>query len=303
MNKDDEKAWGDFWARQQGSEGGGCLPERWRGIVESQRAAWSRFSEQLHLEARVLDLATGDGRVLRWLLEKQPGLQATGIDLAPQLPEAPAGTTVRAGVSMEDLPFEDDSFDAVVSQFGFEYGEIAQVAKEVARVLVPAGYLGIITHRLNGPIMAHNRQRRRHIGWIFDRKNLFALARTTLAARRGAFAATPLVIAQAVQEGSQRFGEQSAAWEIAEAVRRALMLPHEVTDTEIDQIIERIAEQARNEVGRIASLERACETTDDQDGFARALGNAGFTAISVEPLHDDVSNSAFADYRLYQLGD
>jgi ubiquinone/menaquinone biosynthesis C-methylase UbiE len=301
MTVADEKAWGDFWSQQRGQGSGGCLPDGWRGIEQSQREAWRDFARQLPPDSRVLDLATGDARVLRWLVEECLGLEATGVDLAPNLPEPPAKTTILAGVPMEELPFPDQNFDAVVSQFGFEYGNVARVAREVARVLMPGGLLGLVTHRFDGPILKHNRDRRHQIGWIFERKNLFALAQSILANRTNAFSATPLAIAEIVQEGAHRFGPQSAAWEIAEAVRRALMMPQVVESDVIGQLIEQIAAHARNEIARIDSLERACRTTADNDAFEAAIAEAGFAVRSVESLGSSDGQAPFADFRRYQL--
>ncbi|UIP06551.1 class I SAM-dependent methyltransferase [Erythrobacter sp. SDW2] len=301
MTVADEKAWGDFWSQQRGQGSGGCLPEGWRGIEASQRAAWRAFVRHLPSRVRLLDLATGDGRVMCWLREELPNLHAIGIDIAPQLPPAPAGTQIRAGVSMEQLPFEDASYDAVVSQFGFEYGDIAKVANEIARVLAPDGVVGLLTHRIDGPIMVHNRERQRQIGWIFERKNLFALAHETLAARGRAFAATPMAIAQIVEEGSWRFGPQSAAWEIAEAVRRTLVMQADIRTEEIAVLLRQIEALATNELERISSLERACKTTEDTAAFDAALAAAGLQAETVEVLHDHASQRPCADFRILRL--
>lgn len=301
MTVADEKAWGDFWSQQRGQGSGGCLPEGWRGIEASQRAAWRAFVRHLPGPVRLLDLATGDGRVMRWLLEEIPSLHAIGVDVAPQLPPAPAGTQIRAGVTMEQLPFEDASFDAVVSQFGFEYGDVGKVAGEIARVLAPDGVVGLLTHRIDGPIIAHNRERQQQISWIFERKGLFSLAHDTLAARGQAFAATPMVIARIVQEGIQRFGPQSVAWEIAEAVRRTLVMQANIRTEEIAVLLRQIEAQAVNELERIASLERACRTTGDVASFDAALVAAGLQAEAVEVLHDHVSQMPCADFRVLRL--
>ena len=139
--KDD--AWGDFWAlNARGNtrgKTGGCLPQRWAAIEQAQQSSWLGFIEALPEGARVLDLATGDGRVLGWMRAKRPDLDLTGIDLSPSLPPPPAGTRTMAGIPMEQLPFEDDHFHAVVSQFGFEYGDVSKVSAEIGRVLAPDG--------------------------------------------------------------------------------------------------------------------------------------------------------------------
>ena len=120
--KDDP--WGEFWKRNAAAgargaangEGGGCLPQRWAAIENAQKGAWTGFVRQLPEGARVLDLATGDSRVLRWMKAARPDLALTGIDLAPQLPPPPAGISTQSGIAMEALPFDDASFDAVATE-------------------------------------------------------------------------------------------------------------------------------------------------------------------------------------------
>ncbi|WP_435418382.1 class I SAM-dependent methyltransferase [Parerythrobacter aurantius] len=298
MSENQNKAWGDFWARQQARGGGGCLPDGWGAIEAAQRAVWTRFAQDLPQECRVLDLATGDGRVMGWLKEARPDIAVEGVDLAPQLPDPPAGTTSTGGVPMEELPFPDAAFGAVVSQFGFEYSRIELTAGEIARVLQPGGRAALLTHRLDGPIMAHNCKRRMQIGWLFDRKSLFAVAQRTLEARGHAFAATPAAIGEIVTEASQRFGPQSAAWEIAEAVRRTLVMPGTVPAGQIAQTLDLISEQARNEIGRIDSLEGACRVTADEFRLAQAFTRAGLRPVSQEQLGEEGGKEPFADFRI-----
>ncbi|MHA6334431.1 class I SAM-dependent methyltransferase [Qipengyuania sp. CAU 1752] len=298
MNEVNERAWGDFWAQQQGHSDGGCLPDGYRAIETAQRQAWSHFAGTLERGSAVLDLATGDGRVMAWLLAAGDEFALTGVDLAPKLPPPPAGAAVRAGVAMEELPFENGQFDAVVSQFGFEYGDVSRVATEVARVLKHGGTLAILTHRIDGPILAHNAARRMQIGWIFDRKDLFRIAHEALEA--GATTA-PIAVLQAVQEGAQRFGSGSAAWEIAEAVRRTMEMRSQQPREQVAATLRMIAERAANEIARINSLEAACRTTADDQGFKAALDGAGFTTAEMKAVCEAEGASPFADFRVYRL--
>jgi len=131
----DRTAWSDFWANNAGSTAGGCLPTRSAEIEAAQRASWAEFVADLPKGATVLDLATGDGRVLGWMRAERDDLKLLGIDFAPDLPPPPESTETRGGIAMEELPVEDYSHAAIVSQFGFEYGDVAAIAAEVARVL------------------------------------------------------------------------------------------------------------------------------------------------------------------------
>ena len=97
----------------------------------------------------VLDVACGTGNVA--LRAAQAGGRVVGLDLTPELFEAGRRLAADAGVEVEwvegdaeDLPFEDASFDLVLSTFGVMFAPRHQVAAdELVRVLRPGGRLGV----------------------------------------------------------------------------------------------------------------------------------------------------------------
>ncbi|GAB4471199.1 MAG: hypothetical protein OHK0018_00810 [Erythrobacter tepidarius] len=273
----DAAAWSDFWAIQAGAPQGGCLPQRWAAIEAAQAAVWRGFIAGLREDAKVLDLATGDGRVLGWMRAARADLALTGIDLAPNLPAPPEGTRTLGGVAMEKLPFADGEFAAVVSQFGFEYGDAVKVAAEIARVLAPGGVVGLMVHRGDGPILEHNRARRAAIDWALGEQRLGATVRQALDAPNGGPQIAAQVAAAIGLVGARRFGEHSPAWEIPEALRRAVLLGVEAGREAILATIAEIEARAANEVGRIASLERACTVADDRNGLVAAFASHSLT--------------------------
>ena len=292
---DDRQAWGDFWAHNSGADAGGCLPQRWAAIEEAQKACWHGFMADLPEGGLVLDLATGDGRVLRWMREGRQDLVLEGIDLAPTLPPAPEGTQTRGGVAMEDLPFEDDSCAAVVSQFGFEYGDVAAVAAEIARVLNAGGQVGLMVHRGDGPILEHNKTRRAAVEWALRDKAVAETVRAALTAPNGGAQVAAQVAAALAMLGANQFGQFSPAWEIPEAIRRAVAFGQERGTDEILAAIEAIEVQARNELGRIASLERACAAADDRATLEAAFSQHGLSLRSTVPVAEP-DGRALADF-------
>ena len=93
----------------------------------------------------VLELAAGTGILTRRLLDVVPASRITATDVngamvefgAARLPEA---AWCRADAM--DLPFEDDSFDVVVCQFGIMFfPDKRRALRESARVLRPGGHL------------------------------------------------------------------------------------------------------------------------------------------------------------------
>lgn len=284
MNREQEaKAWSAFWAGER-RKGGGCLPDAWQGIDRVQAETWRRFADGLPDKARILDLGTGDARVLATLKAVSPRFRLQGVDLAPELPDPPQGIRTRGGVAMEDLPFDDDSFDAVTAQFAFEYGDPARVAAEIARVLAPGGKVGLITHRGDGPILAHNIARRDAIRWAIDEQELVEKGKKSLALRALGQVGVPPALTAAPGEGARKFGPRSAAWEIAEAVRQTLAMGARDHPANVSATLDRIAAQARNEVGRIDSLEAACHAADDAALMERAFAEAGLVQRDVEEL-------------------
>lgn len=291
----DARAWSDFWAAEAGAGHGGCLPQRWAAIEQVQRAAWHGFVADLPQSAAVLDLATGDGRVLGWMHAERADLALTGIDLAPSLPAPPEGTETRGGIAMEDLPFPDGQFAAVVSQFGFEYGDVPKVAAEIARVLAPSGDVGLMVHRGDGPILEHNIARRTAIDWVLGEQKLADTIGRALDAPNGG----PLVAAQVAAAiglvGARRFGNESPAWEIAEAMRRAVLLGAGSGREAIGETLAEIAARAANEVGRIDSLARACAAADRREDIIAAFAACGLILQNSDELREP-SGRAIASF-------
>lgn len=89
----------------------------------------------------VLDLGTGSGNAA--LLAAQAGAQVTAVDPSPRLLEVArerVGTGRFELAKAEDLPFDDASFDRVLSLFAVIFAEQPErAATEILRVLKPDG--------------------------------------------------------------------------------------------------------------------------------------------------------------------
>jgi ubiquinone/menaquinone biosynthesis C-methylase UbiE len=97
----------------------------------------------------VLDVATGTGNAA--IIAAQAGAKVTGLDLTPELFDAARRRMAEAGVDIvliegdaEDLPFEDDSFDRVLSVFGVMFVPRHELgAAELVRVCRPGGTIAV----------------------------------------------------------------------------------------------------------------------------------------------------------------
>ncbi|WP_119065163.1 class I SAM-dependent methyltransferase [Aggregatilinea lenta] len=113
--------------------------------------AWAaRVAEAAHLQPgqRVLDVACGTGVLAREAADRVgPGGSVVGLDVNEGMlavAEAKAPQIEWWHGQAEALPFDDASFDAVVSQFGLMFFEDrVQAIREMLRVLKPGGTLAI----------------------------------------------------------------------------------------------------------------------------------------------------------------
>lgn len=124
----------------------------WAGIGSDLRRLHAAASEisRLPAGARVLDVPCGGGVALRGLTPGQ-GLDYVAADIAPAMLERTMDAARERGVAdqvspqvadVAELPFEDGSFDLVVSFTGLHcFPDPARAVAEMARVLRPGGVL------------------------------------------------------------------------------------------------------------------------------------------------------------------
>jgi len=109
---------------------------------------------------RVLDVAAGTGNAS--LPAAQAGADVTASDLTPELLEAGRQRADAAGLTLawaeadaEHLPFEDASFDVVISAIGAMFApHHQQTANELVRVCRPGGTIGLLSWTPEGMIGA-----------------------------------------------------------------------------------------------------------------------------------------------------
>jgi SAM-dependent methyltransferase len=107
---------------------------------------------------KLLDVACGTGNAT--IPAAQAGAEATGLDITPKLLEDARRNAEAAGVEIdwiegdaEALPFDDGSFDVVLSTFGCMFApDQKQAAAEIARVLRPGGRFGVAAWMPQGNI-------------------------------------------------------------------------------------------------------------------------------------------------------
>jgi ubiquinone/menaquinone biosynthesis C-methylase UbiE len=109
---------------------------------------------------RVLDVAAGTGNAS--IPAAEQGATVTASDLTPELLEAGRQRAEAKGLALEwveadaeNLPFDDESFDVVMSSIGAMFAPHHQeVADELVRVCRPGGTIGLLSWTPEGMIGA-----------------------------------------------------------------------------------------------------------------------------------------------------
>jgi ubiquinone/menaquinone biosynthesis C-methylase UbiE len=157
------------------------------GYPEDILAFWENIVFTKGNDFSYLDLATGKGALAIWLqsLLIKHSLTGTvaGCDLANieknkitskdnSINNAIEKVEFKFNTLLEALPYEDNSFDVLVSQFGFEYSDWNKSLPEALRVLKEEGEMILMIHHPNSSITNDCRSGVNILSRILD-KNIF----------------------------------------------------------------------------------------------------------------------------------
>jgi ubiquinone/menaquinone biosynthesis C-methylase UbiE len=138
------------------SSGGAHYDAISRGIADSIEHCVLRLDPRPG--ERILDLSTGTGWTSRAVARR--GATVTGVDIAADLLEAARSRAAAEGLHIEyqlgdaeSLPFEDGSFDAVISTCGVMFAtRQEEAAAELARVCRTGGRIALTTWTPDGNV-------------------------------------------------------------------------------------------------------------------------------------------------------
>lgn len=158
-----EWVWDRYW---QFDRVASCFDSETANYSGAFKKEWRGFFADLPEDAKILDLCTGNGAVARLAAEyavaEDKEFAIVGVDKAAIKPEKFVTPTkgqdrieFLGGVAAEHLPFDEDYFDAVVSQYGFEYTNTEAVVEQISEVLKPASPGKLICHAAEG-VVAEN---------------------------------------------------------------------------------------------------------------------------------------------------
>lgn len=187
--------WDRFWRYDRlSSFGTGAAGANYEGETAD---SWRAFFAGLPEGAGVIDLCTGNGAVAVLAVEvgreQNKSFAVCGVDAADIHP----GTfvTTRPGiidsiefkgrVPVEQLPFGDGSFDAVVSQFGIEYSNMDLSLAEAIRITSDSGRMRLAMHTAEGAVVRDTRQSVVDADFLLDQTKLIEQTAAALTALFG----------------------------------------------------------------------------------------------------------------------
>lgn len=156
MNMNERRvSWSGYWKSGAMHSCASSYANNYDGCVAG---FWRQAAATLPSQARVLDLAAGNGALGRLLVSQRTdiaGVDAVDLaDVASDPAIASSGIKFWPGTSIEQLPFEQAQFDLVASQFGLEYAQWPLAIQEAARVCRPGGRVAAVMHHRESVIVA-----------------------------------------------------------------------------------------------------------------------------------------------------
>ncbi|MFV7783902.1 class I SAM-dependent methyltransferase [Shewanella marisflavi] len=158
--------WDEYWQQGHLTSFGASFSGNYSGVLET---IWHQDFKCLPDDFKVLDLATGNGALPLLLNQffadtQKPG-EVIGVDLAKintDLAKLDLNNNIDVSlvshVDCASLPYANNHFDQVISQFGLEYSDLTLSIPEAIRVLKPEGALSLVTHHSRSLVINRNRR-------------------------------------------------------------------------------------------------------------------------------------------------
>lgn len=159
MSSDHAQDWNNYWQGRSAKASGNALLGVGIENNDVLTTFWQNIFSNVPKSTQLVDFACGAGSVLKQA--KAAGLSnLTGIDVSKNAIDVLKNkipTAIGHVGAVDNTPFETDSFDMVVSQFGFEYAggrsEIMAAVREMTRIVKPSGQIVLVSHIKGGAIV------------------------------------------------------------------------------------------------------------------------------------------------------
>jgi len=299
------RMWDQFWSSGRGAC---CSVHQGVDYAEDFRQPWNEFFSSLQASDSILDLCTGNGAVLRTASQQAEAagisVRLDGVDLAHIEPRTgQEKITFHAQVDVTDLPFDDQVFDYVSSQFGIEYAAPESACREAVRVLKPGAKGRFIVHAAEGITAAYAQRELADLDELLHDIGIFPAAAEALRAmcdverQEGDLSEQQIERARGLHkkffERLTLIGDTWQQRSAQEAYRdTGSLLQHTLNNRAafpVEVLLDKIRETEEAVVlhrARLQALINAALDSADCEQLSQQLKMLGCTSVSVQPLHN-----------------
>ncbi len=301
--------WSSFWQQGHITTFGSSKPNNYDGVV---RDFWREKFVELPDGAQILDIATGNGAIATLAAEvnndRSKNFFIAATDLAvvkAELDDRGEVNALRNSIDFhshtpcEKQPFDDDHFDLVTSQFGFEYSDIKRSLAEIRRVLKASGRFIAISHHLDSDLIKAAVVEIDVYKRAMDDLDLFGGLRSYTAAM-GDLTGEQDVVAEKIRGASplatelmtkvkafqEQYPGEELCREIIEAISR-LAKPQLASSVDRVAVVDAAETNFSFARARLQDMARAAISQEDIELFSVMAREAGFGSVHCLKLYGD----------------
>lgn len=179
MNNEEKRAaWSIYWSQNRLHS---CVASENDQDQQILNDLWADLAKSLPTNAKVLDLATGNGAVPSAMLLVRPDLVIDAVDQADVDPvkflnENELLRTVRfhSNTSILEMLFEAQQFDAITSQFGIEYAGLQEASIKIMPLIKPGGELLFFIHHQESALITGSKSKLEELRQITANEGLLS---------------------------------------------------------------------------------------------------------------------------------
>ncbi len=279
---------------------------------------WRDKFVELDNGARILDIAAGNGAIAtiaaELSIDKGKGFFVAATDLADVSVDLIGDEKTKAAretiefhgqTPCENQPFEDDSFDLVTSQFGFEYSDIGKTLIEIRRVLKPGGRFVAISHHAESVLIENSKVEIEIYDFALNKIDLVGTAKRYFKAlgdpaqhpdqqRKAAKRARPLAASLKTRMNAfrEKYETHDCAQFIAGAVSYTVRVAQETTLKEKLDALDRAQSDFELAKARLDDMVAAALDSDQIKSFNVLAKEAGFQSVDSLELYTEDSSLA-----------
>ncbi|UAA37778.1 class I SAM-dependent methyltransferase [Paraneptunicella aestuarii] len=179
--------WAHYW---QTMNSHACVRVNDGEYREELESVWKPYFSKLAPNSKVLDVCVGNGAVSRMAvqvsIDSELSHEVTAVDGASinkeyvERDEWLGKVNFVDETNIEQLPFSDQPFYLIVSQYGIEYTNTSVTLPEIARVLKQSGELVIVAHDKEGLSVIAAQNAHDYLISVLDKSRFFSVLKAYL---------------------------------------------------------------------------------------------------------------------------